>query len=76
MGADATARPDHLDRWIPPVHDRFVPRCRLVSAYQAPHDPTDVIAKRYVAAVIDFVIELVVWAVAFVIAYRGRSPTT
>lgn len=40
-----------------------------MSAYQFPPDPTDVIAKRYMAAVVDFVLESFVWIVAIVLAF-------
>ena len=40
-----------------------------MSAYQFPPDPTDVIAKRYMAAVVDFVLESFVWIVAIVVAF-------
>ena len=66
MGADATARPDHPDRRIPPTDGLFVPRCRVVSAYQ-PHDPTDVGLKRMVSAVIDVGIAYIIYFALFAV---------
>ncbi len=44
-----------------------------MSAYQFQPDPTDVITKRYVAAVIDVAMEWIVWIIAFVIAFAVFS---